>query len=912
MTFEEFAALTDQKKLVTLEVEVGKELEKLSWESPPSGFSFLYCIDFPDGEVVSVEIDGVALTEVFSEADCEATASSFLYDANEHRLCIHTPDGDSPSTQESGNVYKYCIVAYFWIGFTNRQDADNPTIYARQDELLIDGELDVWACSDTDLTYWTEVLTGTSTIERDSSDVYDEDSAYSVKMTVDGGGNLVRFYQDIRTAPGRRCRIRVYYKMGGGAHSADIRIYDTAGNVYLDNAGNWQAGATSITLPNSTVWKEFSLEFIAHDSYSGYRMEFRSDTANSVIRFDYASFVRYRLEQYYRPYLGKDAIPSICHAVGDYYIADERLEFGEVNFCNDGWWWKHRTEYIYHNQNIEMRIGEVGSAYEDLKVIFKGICRKPVISDEGVSIELYDPRLQSLGKIPIERFNLTAYPNLKEGLEYMVIPILFGKKTNITPAYVNTTTFTFKVSQTIFNGVTYALESIDKVYKDGEELATPADYSVDLNAGTFTLTADPGESIITCDAHGIKCDMEDCSYSDNVADIWYFILTVLNEISPTEIHIRSFLETKVNRTQKLGLYLGSEVETFEVKKMLTKSSISQSFTLLDGKYVLKRYEPGVTPDTPRFYNEDYFDFEMQEITDQAFNTIVLKYDQCPTSHRFKYVSSAEDKTQYLYDEKTTLIIETALTEKAEAETLLEFYKSLVWSPANKLRTVLPASVMGFNPTDKGIFTKNIKSVTEDINVVSEEVYRILELDKNISTGQVEITALKDIQSLGYDTHTDTAHEDIPYEDSYIDSPHTDEPHEDVPHENGHSDVAYKDVAHQDSYTDIPHGDSHEDGHSDYYTDVPHGDIYNDEGEWPEPHMDFYTDEPHDDYHSDFHGDDHTDYHEDTYDDIAHTDSPHQDHTDTIPHEDVPHEDVPHEDEHTDVPHEDVEHVDSYY
>jgi len=882
MNFAQFIELADQEKLIIAEIQPARQLEQQAWEFPPTGYSYLYSLPFTDGEIVKVTIDENELIEVFSLASCESTASSFYYDPWNQYLYVHTPNGDSPETTISGGEYKYCIMAYFWIGFCNEQRKDNQVNFEKRENVLEDGGLELWS-SVTNLKKWTESISGTSTINRDSTETYDTQSAYSVRLDIDCANSDAYIYNaaDIKLRPGGKAKIRFKYKTGLALPS--ITFKNIGSNVYLDSNGNWQAVPTNIILPISQEWAEYELEFVVHDDYSLYKLYLgRNNAGGQSIWYDYVEVLRYYLVMNYLPQLSEESIPSITQAVGDYYMADEKIQFGTLWFTDSAWWYSKRGIYNFHNKNCIIRIGAVGSDYEDLEIIFTGVTKKPRINDERVELDTKDPREKEFQMIPRDRFDLTTYPNLDPRYENMVIPILFGEKTNITPICIDTVNHVYKITQTVFGGTTYAQQAIDDVYKDGIALATPADYSVDLNNGQFTLTADPGKALISCDAHGIKCDFEDGTYSENVADIWHFILTILNEIPETRLNLASFLNLKAGRTQKIGKYLAVETETIEFGKALKRSAIFQSFPLLNGQYEVRRYVAGTDDDTPVFRNEDYHAFQLEEDTDLAIRTIVIKYDQDPTNgEEWKYVADDYENTEWKHGEKGTLIIETALIDPVEANSIRQFYTRLLRDPADKLIATINPRLLNLNPTDKGIFNKTVVGDEgNEITILEDEVYRLLEATKNISDGTVEATFIKDMQSVGYYFHADVAHIDIAYEDiahidgGHVDTPHVDTPHSDVPYQDDHTDEPYQDTAHGDVPLHDDYLDHNDAGHVDKHGDIPHTDI-------------------------------------------PHVDEPYEDHDDETPHSDVPHGNTPYQDAahadepHVDEPHVDVPHSDSY-
>ena len=771
MEFSEFVRLPDLERVFLIEIRVGKEVETEGWTQVGSSNAY-YC-SFDDGEVVAVVENGTSYTKKSSSSEVESTASSFYWDFKTKRLYVQTSGSDAPDTQVDGE-YKYTIIAYFWLCFTNSQFENDRIVYVPQD------------------------------------------ATYPV---------------------------------------------------------------------------------------------------------------------YYLPYFDVSSFPSVSQAVADYYIGAITLSYGNLRFLNDGWWYDVLRNYLWHNKDIEMKVGRKGSDYSDFAVVASGKVRNPSVADDYAFIEIRDRRIVELREIPIYRFWTSQYPNLEKGAEGRVIPIPFGELEGITPVCIDTVNFKYKVSY-------YEIEAITAVYKDGVQLTEGTDYTVDLANGEFTLTSDPGDAVVTCDVKGVKCDYNDGTYSENVADILYFVLNTLNGISASKIDQASFDDLKSARTQRMAWYLDEAVPSIEFIRLLQRSAVFHLIPTLDGKYVAKRYTTGTDSSTPKLYEEDYDEgFRLNYETDSVFKRVVVKYKKNHSTGDWLKVKAEEEKVYYRIGEEDTLTVQTALIDKTEAQSLAEFYLSLVKAAAKKVSGDIPAVGLNLNPADKIIVTKKVTSAEgEEISVFEEEVYRVLKLNKSFNPARVYVEALEDIQSTG-GYHANVAHTNT-HEDSHSDSPYNDTAHENIAHENvSHEDVAHEDTAHTDtahentaheniahenvSHEDTPHSDvAHSDSHSDTahsnvahenvahsdvaHEDTPHSDVAHDDVS----HADSHSDTAHSDSHSDAahenvahenvpHSDDF--HHKDHFDDPLYEDEP--GHIDN-PHENVAHEDTPHSDSHSDVAHSD--------
>ena len=430
------------------------------------------------------------------------------------------------------------------------------------------------------------------------------------------------------------------------------------------------------------------------------------------------------------------------------------------------------------------------------------------------------------------------------------------------------------------------------------------DYTTDLPNGRFTLTENPENAHITCDAHGKKCDLEDGTFSDLVADILYDILINYNSLGIENLDLEYFLDLKNARTQELGLYVHSEINVWEIIRKMQATSLFHFIPLLNGLFSPRRFSSN-SEGVPELFDYDYDSFGFN-YESPVFKSVRIKYDQDPTTGKYKTLLRTKAEAGYQYKEEDTQTIETYNTDSAEAQTLADWYLDYLQQPAKKLTAKTSIIGFGWIPSDVLKISRTRKDdLGDDIIVADEEIYSALTLVKSLSDTRVGFVA-RDISQISELAHTDS-YEDISHVDNHTDGAHADSAHADSSHGD----------AHGDTYTDVAHQDNHADG----YTDTPYQDVTHvDTPHLDEPHIDI----PHDDSYTDHIDELHTDEHGDEpYDDLAHTDTEHVD----TPHTDVPHVDS-HEDdhsdshtdthtdtytdaEHDDQPHEDEAHADHY-
>ncbi|MCK4794491.1 MAG: hypothetical protein KAV87_62760 [Desulfobacteraceae bacterium] len=161
-----------------------------------------------------------------------------------------------------------------------------------EEEILEDGPVELWA-SPTDLDWWTESLSGTSTVNREDSEVHG--GTYSCRIDIDANNNSAFIYQIFPMIPGKKYRLVIWYKNSIAEKIVTVQLRDSGSNVFLKDDGTWLDSGSLISLPNSTVWKKFEVEFYAHEDYSSYYLfmgRIGGDATSSSIYLDDASVAR--------------------------------------------------------------------------------------------------------------------------------------------------------------------------------------------------------------------------------------------------------------------------------------------------------------------------------------------------------------------------------------------------------------------------------------------------------------------------------------------------------------------------------------------------------------------------------------------------------------------------------------------
>lgn len=613
---------------------------------------------------------------------------------------------------------------------------------------------------------------------------------------------------------------------------------------------------------------------------------------------------------YYLPYLSENSLPSVTQGVGNFYVGDLTLQFGDLTFVNDGWWYSAFENMIWHNAKTYVKVGAKGSSYADFATVFVGVARTPVVNDEQASVEVRDFRTSSFKDIPLTSFSYLNYMDgdittMDTSAEGQPIPIPFGRCRGVIPVCIDIFNYKYKVSAKPINAIT-------AVYEAGIALYPVTEYTVDLANGEFTLLNDPGDHLIECDIEGVLCGPSN-TYSDNFADFVKYLLTEFNDIVVGDIDNTSYSNLRTERTQKGGYYVNSFTASLELVRLFQASAVFQLVPTTDGKWYFKYYTTGAGG-TSTLKKEDLEGIGIKYDTDGVFYKVNLTFLPHPATGEAWMLSISDDRVKWRYGEKGSLDIATALFDPQEAIIVAQYYLALVSIPPKYVDGTMGALGLNMNPADKLLLSKTIKDAEGNVVTIFDgvnSIYRALEFRKNLTPANVGFSALDDsIASASFHAdsphgdHTDQYHTDIAHtETAHIESAAY-EDHADVDAESTHSDVAQMNYHVEiEGFGTVNHTDG-------YLSSInPYWDYADNGGSGPTKHTDeSWSGGTHINYgdygdHDDFHG-----YYWDTPHTDAHTDVAHANSHIENAHGDSAHvevaEVIDYTDAHTDIPHSD--------
>jgi hypothetical protein len=739
--YQRFIQLTDTQRIILVEVQPAHAVESLVWTQHDT-YTNLYSTPYAYGIADKVEENGTEYIEAFSLSEANTTPSSFFYDLSGQILYLHTSNSDSPGKQTNPPVYDYTILVYFWRYFSSSQPKTAPIVFPRKQAQIKNGGVEVWEPSGA-LSNWQKVQNGGSVVEKESTSPHS--GGYCVKLAIDEANSYAGIQQSFRLPLSVLCKLSLYYKTTGGA-TGKIEIKDSADNIYLKSDGSWSAEQTTISLSATTNWAKFELEFTSHDTYTDYIISLGSESAASQFCFfDDAQIFALREDNYYLPYITTSGIADLQQAIAPFYDTAMVMEFGTVQFTNDGWWYEQIQNYFWNLKKIVIKYGD--GSESTLETIFYGFIRTPQVSDLLTTIEVVDNKVYTYKSVPDTFFSTDTYPNLESGADGKPIPIIYGEFgtdnddpfDGIVPTKVDSATYLLAA---------HALEAVTAVYSNGQLQTEDTDYTVDLDAATVTFTSDPGAAFITCKVKGKKCSMIDGTYSQNVVDFLYDLLVNYCGISPEELALDTFLQLRAVRTQFHHLYINSVTPVLDTIRLLQISALFYLISRADTKLAVVYFRSQDTP-LADIQNEDTEQFSYEKDVSGVFSTIKLNYGYLVGEGVYQTISQENPSVGLKYKEVQTLELTTSLRRKEDATDLLSYYAGITVDPLIKVSVKVPSKAFNLYPGSKiTISKKRTLEAGGNYDVLVAAPFRILSLTKELRSSKVSIVGLDDLQVSG--------------------------------------------------------------------------------------------------------------------------------------------------------------------
>ncbi|MFA5284154.1 MAG: hypothetical protein WC347_01025 [Smithellaceae bacterium] len=183
---------------------------------------------------------------------------------------------DNSELEDVHCIERASVIGSFVIG------ASNKVIYfANQaDNVVVDGGFEAWL-SATNLTNWVELISGTSSINREST--VKVSGNYSCRIDIDAGNSAGRVREEtLALLANTEHILTFYYKNSASGKVSDFRLYDTVAGKSINSSGAWVSGSSYVAITNQTGLTRYELKFTTSANTSYDLIIGHSDGANAM------------------------------------------------------------------------------------------------------------------------------------------------------------------------------------------------------------------------------------------------------------------------------------------------------------------------------------------------------------------------------------------------------------------------------------------------------------------------------------------------------------------------------------------------------------------------------------------------------------------------------------------------------
>jgi len=284
------------------------------------------------------------------------------------------------------------------------------------------------------------------------------------------------------------------------------------------------------------------------------------------------------------------SIPSISTSKDPQFFGVISFEGGEVVINNDdGAYDKFGEDNDVFGNSGRVLMGFKDLSYSEFIPIVSGFIENMKITESELRVMIQDKRKQLSRNLPVNVFDDTTYPNIKDKNVGKPIPIGYGIIKNAPVICTNEVeggapaNYDFKLCDTTY----HSIKEITEVRVEGVAKGTSAQ---DLDAGTFSLATadyDPGDEV-TCDFQG---------YVDALGNLIENGLDVTRDLLECYYGIKfnsNFFNTSQwhrNRAPNINYFLNKEKKLVEIIGEIAETVQGDFIVDDDERFSFRLYDP---------------------------------------------------------------------------------------------------------------------------------------------------------------------------------------------------------------------------------------------------------------------------------------------------------------------------------
>lgn len=385
---------------------------------------------------------------------------------------------------------------------------------------------------------------------------------------------------------------------------------------------------------------------------------------------------------YYEPRL--KSVMTLSKSKDPLFFGLIRLDGGQMSFRNNDGFFDNIKSNVLFGQPITIRFGGNDLAYTDYQIVNKSYIDNLQLNHEEMSISVVDNRKKLSVSLPVNKFDLTTYPNLNNDDIGKSIPLGYGEIYHAPVICVNqeqagTPDRVFKLCDTANH--TNGIEDVIELYKvtDNKPVAVSS-FTKQLADGTATITnADWDDSKkYICDYKGVK--NSDGLYLQNPLDIIKDMLVVFLLVTYNSTNYDTTewaTATAHDIANNIGLFINKERELENIIEEIC--NCLGSFIVLDnGKFTFRILDADQEPKKTIFIENMIEPFQIEWEGGEFLSSANVGYkrDWNKKSHRWYYKGDLRDEIYNEYKKYSDKSFETLLTNVADAQECTEYLMEL--------------------------------------------------------------------------------------------------------------------------------------------------------------------------------------------------------------------------------------------
>ena len=377
-------------------------------------------------------------------------------------------------------------------------------------------------------------------------------------------------------------------------------------------------------------------------------------------------------------------------------------------------------DYVWRHRKVELYVGGENLPHdlsaEGFQKSWTGLILEVSLTETEFTLSL-SSALQFLEKkLPEQTYKKGAagtganhetftYEFLEDNRDGQAVPICIGTCYNVPMIRIHFDSLIhYRLCGHRINKVLAIRQRGIPIYKDGDPLNNPtypvAAIDTDLGIVSFRFL---GETLgaLTCDVEGYVNETD--KFIEEAGDILHLLFTTYASIPPEYIDLDAL--SRLNTGVKHGIFIAQPQKLEEIVTMLDKGLLAWHTVTRDGKLTIQLWKQAPWLESGAVIETFDGDTEMNELKftqaqDNLYRVVKIGYQKNWTiqsdtaagdpltsnpmmenwSHDYRWVEYRQDAAYNVYGCDETLLVETYLSDKTQAEAIAAVYTELTRTP----------------------------------------------------------------------------------------------------------------------------------------------------------------------------------------------------------------------------------------